>query len=161
MGVVHYQSWTGPARNMARAIDAAVSAAQASDGDAFAEAMGELARADHDQLVTVLGAVTRDLIERAHPDGLDSDDAEQLLESAIRSAAGWYAEIDSDAFIWALTGALGIGDLEELPDRGGPLVLSHGLILIADLLTTSAQPLPPVLENALGELKRAQTMELP
>jgi hypothetical protein len=40
-------------------------------------------------------------------------------------------------------------------------VLSHGLILIADLLTTSTQPLPPVLENALAELKRAQTMELP
>lgn len=146
---------------MARAIDAAVSAAQAADADAFAAALADLARVDHEQLTIVLGTLTRELIERSHPDGLDSDDAEQMLESAIRSAVGWYPGIDSDAFIWALTGALGIGDLDELPERSAPSVMAHGLLLIADLLRGSGQSLPPVLDGALSDLRRSQQMEMP
>jgi hypothetical protein len=146
---------------MALAIDAAVSAAQSKDGDAFAAAIVDLARIDREQLTVVLGAVTRDLLEQSHPDGLDSDDAEQVLQSVIRAAAPWYRDVDSDSLIWALTGALGIGDLDELPDRDGVAVLAHGLLLIGDLLTGLAQALPSVLDGALQELMRAQTIEMP
>src|ERR1700710_2152387 len=156
-----YRSWRGPSRVMALAIDAAVTAAQAADGDAFADAITALARVDAEQLAVVLGAVSRDLLERAYPDGLDCDDAEQVLDGATRSAAGWYADLDSDSFIWALTGTLGIGDLEELPARERSAVLAHGLILIADRLSSLAQALAPVLEAALRGLLRAQTVELP
>ncbi|MGH3251562.1 MAG: hypothetical protein ACRDOI_35875 [Trebonia sp.] len=156
-----YRSWSGSARAMALAIDVAVSAARSGDGAAFADATSELARVDREQLAVVLGAVTRDLLERAHPDGLDPDDAEQVLQSAIRSAASWYRDLDSDSLLLALTGAIGLSDLDELPERDGPAVLAHGLLLIGDLLTGVAEALPPVLDGALRELRRAQTVELP
>jgi hypothetical protein len=156
-----YRSWPGSARGLAVAVDAAVSAAPSADGEAFGAAITDLARVDEEQLAVVLGTVTRDLLERAYPDGLDSDDAEQVLQRVINSAASWYPDLDSDALIWALTGALGIGDLDELTERGGPVVAAHGLLLIGELLSGLAQPLPPVLEDALHELKRAQTIELP
>jgi hypothetical protein len=40
-------------------------------------------------------------------------------------------------------------------------VLAHGILLISDQLQVLGQQLPPVLNYALGELQRAQTMELP
>jgi hypothetical protein len=156
-----YGAWTGPARVMALAVDAAVSAAQAGDADAFAEAAAELGRLDREQLAVLLGTMTRDLLERAHPDGLDSEDAEQVLVSCARAAAGWYEPLDGDTLAWALTGALGIGDPADAPQLDGAAVVAHGLLLIADLLTGLAVRLPPVLEFALRELMRAQTVEMP
>jgi hypothetical protein len=146
---------------MALAIDTAVSAAQAADGDAFTDAITALARIDAEQVAVVLGAVSRELLERSYPDGMDTDDAQQVLDDSVRSATGWHAGLDGDSFIWALTGTLGIGDLDELPPRERSAVVAHGLILIAELLTTLGQPLAPVLETALQELLRAQTVELP
>jgi hypothetical protein len=156
-----YRSWSEPAKTMALAIDAAVSAAQANDAAAFTEATDDLYRVDREQLAMLLGAVARELLERSHPDGLDSDDAEQLLQSCIRSAAAWYKPLDSDSLIRALTGALGISEPEESPQLDGAAVVSHGLLLIADQLTTHTQELATVLDSALAELMRAQTVELP
>jgi hypothetical protein len=155
-----YQSWPAPARTMARAVDAAVAAARAGELDAFAEATAHLVRLDRGQLIVLLGAVVRDLLEQAHPDGLDSDDAEQVLESCVRSAQ-WYPQLDRDALIRALTGALGVSEAEESSDGGEPAVLNHGLLLIADQLATLDRTLPPVLDAALRELMRAQTVEMP
>jgi hypothetical protein len=146
---------------MALAIDAAVSAAQLSDAAAFTDATVDLDRVDHEQLRMLLGGVTRELLERSHPDGLDSDDAERVLQSCIRSAAGWYQTLDSGSLIRALTGALGVNDTDESPQLDGGSVVTHGLLLIADQLATLTQDLPTVLESALHELSRAQTVELP
>ncbi|MCU1657689.1 MAG: Uncharacterized protein JWO57_2345 [Pseudonocardiales bacterium] len=146
---------------MAVAVDAAVSAAQAGDVAAFTDAVADLGRADREQVAVLLGAVTRELIERSHPDGLDSDDAERVLQSCVRSAVAWYPPLDTDSLIRALTGALGIDDPEESPPLDGPAVVAHGLVLIADQLTTLSQELPGVLDDALHELMRAQTVELP
>jgi hypothetical protein len=156
-----YRAWPRPARAMALAVDAAVSAAQSSDAAAFTDAMADLGRVDREQLAVLLGAVTRDLLERSHPDGLDSDDAEQVLQSCVRSAASWYEPVDGDSLVLALTGALGISDPDESPPPGGTAVLAHGLLLIADQLKILAQGLPPVLDDALHDLMRAQTIELP
>jgi hypothetical protein len=146
---------------MALAIDAAVSAARADDAAAFTDATDELGRMDREQLAVVLGAVTRELLERSHPDGLGSSDAEQVLASCIRSAASWYEPLDGDSLIQALTGTLGIHDPDESAPPPGPAVVAHGLLLIADQLTAMSQELPPVLDRALGELMRAQTIEFP
>jgi hypothetical protein len=146
---------------MALAVDAAVSAAQARDAAAFTDAIADLSRVDREQLAVLLGSVTRDLLERAHPDGLDSDGAEQVLQSCIGSTASWYELVDGDSLIRALTGALGIYDDGESPQLDGTVVMTHGLLLIADQLKTLAQELPPVLDGALHELMRAQTIELP
>jgi hypothetical protein len=159
-----YGSWPRPAAAMARAVDAAVSAAQAGDAAAFAEAAGDLSRVDPEQLAVLLGTVTRDLLERSHPDGLDAGDVEHVLGSTLKLAAGWYPELDGDALVLALTGALGISaepDPGEPPRPGGAAVVAHGLLLIADQLRVLAQPPPPVLDAALRELMRAQTVELP
>jgi hypothetical protein len=161
-----YRSWPAPARVTALAVDAAVSAAQAGDAAAFTDAIADLShvdlsRFDREQLAVLLGSVTRDLLERSHPDGLDSDDAEQVLQSCVRSTASWYEPLDSDSLIRALTGALGISDPDEPPQRDGTAVLTHGLLLIADLLRSLHQQLSPILDSALAELMRAQTIELP
>jgi hypothetical protein len=145
---------------MALAIDAAVSAAQPGDAAAFTEAIAGLDGVDSEQLAVVLGAVTRDLVERSHPGGLGADEAEQVLESCIRSAS-WYGPVDSDALIEALTGTLGVTVSEDSPRPDGRAVVTHGLLLIADQLRLLGQELPPVLDSALSELMRAQTIELP
>lgn len=155
-----YHSWPAPARTMARAVDAAVAAAGAGEADAFTEASGQLVRLDRGQLIVLLGAVVRDLLEQAHPDGLDSDDAEQVLDSCLRSA-GWYPDLDRGSLIRALTGALGVSEAEEAPVNDEPAVLKHGLLLIADQLETQRRTLAPLLDAALRELMRAQTVELP
>ena len=163
--MVAYGSWPAPARRMAVAIDAAVSAATAGDADAFAEANIELRALNREQLVVLLGALTRDVLERSHPDGLDSEGAAESLESCIRFAAGWYQPIDTDALIRALTGALDVAepddDADDAPKVDQVAVLTHGLLLIADQLVTLDQELRPVLDTALRELMRAQTIELP
>jgi hypothetical protein len=155
-----YHSWPAPARTMARAVDAAVAAARAGELDAFTEATAHLVRLDRGQLIVLLGAVVRDLLEQAHPDGLDSDDAEQALQSCLRSAQ-WYPQLDRDALIRALTGALGVSETEESADADEPAVLNHGLLLIADQLTTLGRTLPALLDAALRELMREQTVEMP
>jgi hypothetical protein len=146
---------------MALAIDAAVSGARAGDAVAFADASVELRHLDRGPVAVLLAALTRDVLERAHPDGLDSDDAEQALQSCIRSAVTWYSPLDSDALVRALTGALGVSEPDEEQAVDELAVLDHGLLLIADQLTSLGQALPPILDAALGELMRAQTVELP
>jgi hypothetical protein len=145
---------------MALAIDAAVTAARAGDAGAFAEAGAQLVRLDRGQLIVLLGAVVRDLLEQAHPDGLDSDDAEQVLDSCLRSAT-WYAALDRDSLIRALTGALGVSEAEDSPVADEPAVVNHGLLLIADQLAVLDRTLPPLLDAALRELMREQTVEMP
>jgi hypothetical protein len=98
---------------MALAVETAVSAAQAGDLAAFTDSVADLIRADHGQIAVLLGAVTRDLIERSHPYGLDSGDAERLLQSCLRSAGPWYTPLELDKLIRALTGSLGMSDPEE------------------------------------------------
>jgi len=156
-----YRRWPDPARAMAVHIDAAVSAARSADSEAFGEAVDNLRSLDREQLTMLLGAVTRDLLERSHPDGLDSEDAEQVMQSCIRWAATWYRELDSDCLIRSLTGALGVSEQEDLPILDTMPVVTHGLLLITDQLATSGQQLPPLLDAALSELRRAQTIELP
>jgi len=146
---------------MALAVDAAVAAARAGDAPAFTAALGDLGRMDREQLAVVLGAVTRELLERSHPDGVGASDAEQVLASCMRSASSWYEELDADSLIQALTGTLGIHDPDESAPPAGPAVVAHGLLLIADQLTTMGEDLPPVLARALQELMRAETIELP
>jgi hypothetical protein len=156
-----YRSWPRPARAMAQAVSAAVSAAQSGDAAGFGEAAGGLSRLDREQVLVLLGSVTRDLLERSHPDGLGADDAEQVLRRCLISAAAWYGPVDGGALLGALGGALGISEPDDSPQLDGEAVLAHGLLLIADLLTVLGQALAPFLDAALRELMRAQTVELP
>ncbi|HEX6854352.1 MAG TPA: hypothetical protein VF204_03570 [Streptosporangiaceae bacterium] len=156
-----YRAWPGSARAMAETVDAAVTAAQAGDPVAFGAAMTGLAALDREQLAVLLGTVMRELLERSHPDGLDSGDAQHVLSSTARRAVAWYEPLDGAALLEALIGALGVTDPGGAPHPDPDLVLAHGVLLITDQLHVLGQQLPPVLNYALGELQRAQTMELP
>jgi hypothetical protein len=146
---------------MAETVDAAVTAARAGDPVAFGEAAAALAALDREQLAILLGTVTRELLERSHPDGLDSDDAQHILSSTARRSVTWYEPLDGAALLEALIGALGVAEPDGVPHPDADLVLAHGVLLITDQLIVLGQQLPPVLKYALGELQRAQTMELP
>jgi hypothetical protein len=156
-----YRSWPTAARDMALAIDAAVSAARDGNSEAFGDATAALALVDREQLLSVLGTITHDLLERSYPDGLDSDGAEEILQSCFASATGWYEPLDTDSLVGALTGALGISDPDDAPALDRTAVVAHGLLLIADRLTALDLAPAPVIDSALGELMRAQTVELP
>lgn len=154
-----YRAWPRPVRTMAVAIDSSVTAASAGAADAFDEAVAVLRRMDTDTLGALLGEVTRDLLERSHPDGLDSDDAEAVIASGARTAA-WFEPFDPDALVLVVTGALGVLDLDESPVPATALV-THGVLLIAERLAALGLELASVLDAALVELRRAQTVELP
>jgi hypothetical protein len=156
-----YSAWSGPARGLAVAVDAAVAAAIADNATAFAEALLELRRLDRAVLGVLLGALTRDLLERTHPDGLDSDDAQAALESTLRRSGAWYPDVHRELLITALTGALGVLEVGEGPAPDDFTLLVHGVLLIADQLVVHELLLPPLLDSALRELMREQTVELP
>lgn len=156
-----YRAWPAPARRMAEAVDAAVTAARAGDHEEFGAATVVLAALDREQLAVVLGTVTRQLLERSHPDGLDADDVRHVLTSTAKRAAAWYPALDGTALLEALTGTLGVTDPDGEPHPDPDAVLAHGVLLITDQVEVLGQQLPPVLNYALGELQRAQTMELP
>jgi hypothetical protein len=155
------RGWTGPAAVMATAVTAAVTAARDSDAEAFTEATTALARLDRGQLTVLLGAVTRDLLESSHVDGVDVDAANEILRSCARFAVGWYPDFDDEPAVHALIGALGVAEPEDAPRPDELLVVAHGVLLIADQLAAQARDLGPVLDAALAELLRAQTVELP
>ena len=161
-----YRAWTGAARTMALGADAAVGAASTGDAEAFAEALTGLHATDREQLQVLLGTATQDLLERAAPDGLDAEEAERVLRGCLAASAPWYDALDGTALLHAFTAAVGVAepepDADEPAARPAPdAVLAHGLLLVAHLVATTRTPIDVVLEHALAELRRAQTVELP
>ncbi|SHH63658.1 hypothetical protein SAMN05443575_4233 [Jatrophihabitans endophyticus] len=159
-----YDAWSGPARALARAVDTAVRAALADDLAGFTDVATELRRVEPEVLAVLLGTMTQALLERTHPDGLDSDDAEQVL-AACERAAVWYPGYERDVAVLALVGALGVHPGDDGQSGGTPrvapaAVAEHGLLLVATLLP-APRDLAPLVDAALRELHRAQTVELP
>lgn len=154
-------SWPAAARALAQQVEAAVGSAQAGDRAAFGDAVDALHGLDPNQVATLLGGVLREVLERTHPDGLDSDDAEAALERCLGAVRPWYPDVDEDHLVRALAGALGIADPDETGVADARAVLAHGLLLISDLLTATGQRPGPVLDDSMQELVRAQTVELP
>jgi hypothetical protein len=150
------------ARAIAAGVTGAVAAAHARDREAFQEAAGQLAALNPEQVGVVLGAVVRSLLEDLHPDGLDGDDVQAVLERCARSAAGWLPEVDAGVLVALLIGALGV---HEPDGEARPLsamdVALHGPLLVDDLLTLSGRGLAGYLDAAFAEIARAETQEMP
>lgn len=150
----------GTARAIGRGIEAGLAAATAGDAAAFDAATAELAALRAEQTGLVLGGALRDLLEYAHPDGLDAEDVQRTLERAVRGAAQWWPGLDAAGFVAALTGALGITD----PDEQAPpsaLTQPAALILIADLAAVARVAALDVVRGAFAEIERAETVEMP
>lgn len=138
--------------------------AAASDGDlaAFLPAAQRLAALDPDQVGLVLGAVTRSLLEDLHPDGLSGDDALAVLSGCARGAAPWFPDVDVNALLLVLSGAMGVFPSDEEPVPVTPLgVAQHAPLLVADLLAAADQPFDGRLHAALAAIALAQTTEHP
>jgi hypothetical protein len=151
-----------PARAIATALTDAVPAARDRDLAAYQEAVQRFAAVDPEQVGLVLGAVVRSLLEDLHPDGLAGDDVRTALEHCLRSAAGWFADVDADVLVVLLAGALGVHQPDNEPHPvGGVDVAAHAPLLIADLLAASGRPLAGYLDAAFAEIARAETVEMP
>jgi hypothetical protein len=153
---------TSTAAGLRRSITEAVEAALSQDADRFAEAAGRLAVQDPQRLTLVQAWVLRSLLEQVHPDGLSSEDAQDVLRRCLLSAAAWYPQADPGTLVLVLTGALGLSDPDEASSAAGPAALATAAaLLIADLLGVAGGPLTGYLDAALAELERAETIELP
>lgn len=158
---------TGSVRALRTAVLDAVRAAAAADGPALAECGPALASMDEPRLRIVLGEMLRSALEELHPDGLSSADAQDLIEQCTEQA-GWYPELDPQVLVVVLLGAFGAHDPDQQPTIPPAIVAQHAAVLLVDLLAGAAETEPArialaerLLNRALAELERAETMELP
>lgn len=154
--------WPRPAKDIASATDAAVTTAREGAAEPFAEATGALLAVDPDQVRSVHSAMVRELLEDVHPDGLTGEAVQAVLERCARGAAEWVPSLDVGALAVVLTGSLGLTDYDEDTHRvGWPVILPHALLVIADLLAVAQAPADGYLRRAIGEIARAETVEMP
>jgi len=147
-------------RALARTVTEAVVAAAGQDRDGLRAATGTLAAGDEHVVREVLSALVLQLLEQTNPDGLDADSVRDLLEEVLREAAPWLDELDPHAVVLVLGGALAVHEEDESAADWSGLLLACALV-VARLLDRAGAPLAPALDAALGELRRAQTVELP
>lgn len=157
-----WQHLPAPAAALARAVQAAVDAALAADAEGFDAAAAALAARDPEQVRVVLGALLRSLLEEGHPGGIDGEDVAAVVEGCVRGAA-WAGAVDPDAVVVVLAGALGVHPDEEQDAAPvpAPVAARHAALLAAHLLPASPRPLRAHLQEALGEVARAETVEMP
>lgn len=150
------------ARALTAAVDDAVAAARSREADAFAAASTRLATFDPEQVRGVLGSVVRSLLEERHPDGLDADDVQAALERCLRSTLTWLPDVDVGALVVVATGALGVHDPETTARVVPPREIAVSApLLVAELLDGSPRPLDAHLLDAVAEIARAETVEMP
>jgi len=147
-------------RALARAVTEAVTGASGQDRDRLRDAITTLAGAEEHVVREVLSALVLHLLEQTNPDGLDADSVRDLLAEVLREAAGWLPELDPHAVVLVLSGALAVHEQDESAADWSGLLLACALV-VARLLERGGVPLAPELDGALGELRRAQTVELP
>ncbi|WP_250001954.1 hypothetical protein [Actinoplanes sp. M2I2] len=143
-----------PARPIAAAASAAVTAAQAHDAGALDAATAELATLDAAQTGLILGTAIRLLLERGHPDGLDSDAVREVLAGCVRSAAAWHPGTDPQVVLYLLAAALGVLDEDETAAPKPDVLARHAALLLADQL--GARPPREILTAALTEIEHTQ-----
>ncbi|MFD1812647.1 hypothetical protein [Rhodococcus gannanensis] len=154
--------WPRPAKDIATGTAVAVTAAVAGEAEAFTDAVDRLLTADADQVRSVHSAMVRELLEDTHADGLSGEAVQAVLERCARAAAPWAPNLDVTALAVVLTGALGLTDYDEDTLRvGWPVILPHALLVVADLVAAGKAPVDRYLRRAIGEIARAETVEMP
>jgi hypothetical protein len=151
------------ARLAALLLDA-ITAAQVSDPARFDTALDRLLAIDKDgagRVGSAQAGVLTALVEAHHADGLTGDDAREILEHTARTVLPWYPELDVNLLLVVLAGALGVLDPDADPYPASPADLArHATLLIAALLSPDDE-LQVLVSAAIGEIERAQTIEMP
>lgn len=154
--------WPTVARDIAGAVNAAVEAVQAESAPDATEAFGELADGPFEQVVAVQSGIVRDLLEMAHPDGLAGEDIQRVLERCVHSTVPWFPDLDVAALTEVLTGALGVADVDAGFQASTPgSYVQAAIVVIVDLLRIAKIPAVVAIRNAVGEVARAETIEMP
>ena len=84
-----------------------------------------------------------------------------MLEHAARAVTRWLPDLDVNLLLVVLAGALGVLDPDADPYPAAPAALArHATVLIATLLSAD-DAVPALVAAAIGEIERAQTIELP
>lgn len=123
-------------------------------------AAAQMAAAGTELLRVLLGGAVRTALERVHPQGLDGEDARDLLERCVRSALAWLPDVEVPALIVVLTGALGMQDPDDEPMLAPDVIAVHAVLLMAEL-GAGPDAIQRDLDGAIAELARAQTVEMP
>jgi hypothetical protein len=144
------------ARELRTVLRDLVRAAAARDAAALAGAGGRVERLDPEHVRLVLGHVVRALVERTHPDGVDADDLSDLLRAVVRGAG---PHVDVTALVVVLSGAFGVHPEDDAPASPPAEVASSAAVLVAHLL--DGRDVDPLLDAALAEVARAETVEMP
>jgi hypothetical protein len=144
-------------RVISESVTAAVGAAQAGEGEGFAEAVGRLSTVDPQRVAVVLGWVVRSLLEELHPNGMDGEDLRAVLTGCAAVAGA--SDVDPSVLLVVLAGALGLSDPDEQPAVPPDAVAGNATLLITYLL--GPRPLARYLDAAFAELERAETVEMP
>lgn len=148
--------WPTIAREIARVTETALSAARTGDLPSFADAVSDLVELPYEQVTAVHAGMMRELLEELHPDGLAGEDVQAVFERCARGAV----QAAPDALVAVLTGALGVAD-PEAPKARPEQYLSAGLVVLADLAATRKVEPGPYVRRAIGEIERAETVEMP
>jgi hypothetical protein len=156
-----HRSVASSAPGLRRSLTEAVQAASSQDADRFTEAADRLALQDPQRLSVVQAWMLRCLLEELHPEGLSSEDAQDVLRHCLLSTSQWYGDADPGVLVRVLTGALGLSEPEQAATAGSTELSSGAALLIADLLSVAGGSLAGYLDAALAELERAETIELP
>jgi hypothetical protein len=134
----------------------------AADRDDFLLATERLAGLDAEQVGLVLGAVLRSLLEDLHPDGLTGDEVQDVIVRCTTQAADWFPEVDVNALVLVLGGALGVFPHEDEPVPVTPTdVTRHAPLVVADLLSNGHRSYRPYLDAALTRIAQAEANDLP
>ena len=150
----------GPVRAVTGAVLAAAHAVRAEDAPALDAASTQLAACEPEVLRLLLGGAVRTALERTHAQGIDGDDARDLLERCVRSALTWLPDVDVTALLLVLTGALDMQDPDEEEVVALPVIAVHAVLLLAALGAGPAQ-VRHELDLAIAEMTRHQTVEMP
>jgi hypothetical protein len=149
-----------PVRLVLEGVLAAAEAVRGQDAAALDAARAQLAAVDPELLRLLLGGATRTALEHTHAQGLDSEDARDLLERCVRSGLAWLPDVEVPALVLVLTGALGMQDPDEEQPMPPATIAVHAVLLLAELGAGPPQ-VRQCLDIAVAELSRHQTVEMP
>ncbi|RVW02170.1 hypothetical protein [Rhodococcus xishaensis] len=154
--------WPMPARQIAVATDDAITAARAASREHLSEAVEELIALPFEQVTIVHAGVVRVLLEELHPDGLSGEDIQRALTRVAGSAIAWLPDLDVEALAAVLTGSLGLTEMsDDAEEIGQADYLRSAVLVMADLLAAAEAASEGYLRAAIGEIARAETMEMP
>ncbi|MCJ0906422.1 hypothetical protein [Rhodococcus sp. ARC_M6] len=154
--------WPKVARNIADATADALAAVRAANSGALTDAVDELKNLSFEQVSSVHAAIVRELLEDTHPDGLSSEDVQDALTACAKATITWLPDLDVQALAAVYTGALGISDLEDDSFRiGHGAYLRSAVLVMGSLSAGTKKPQATYIATAIGEIARAQTIEMP